>query len=124
MLTIRLIALQRWTHVQGEVTDSIVRGPDIDDNFSAKVTVRWKFNGADYSKDFDNWGQSTGRAGFDRLVARYPKGSAASILCDPSNPSSAFLDAGFNLSFLIVPAAVIFFALLGAALGLFIVRRY
>jgi hypothetical protein len=124
MLTIRLVALQKWTHLQGEVTDAVVQGPDLDDNFTAKVTVRWKFAGADYSKQFDNWGQSTGRESFDRILARYPKGSAAPILCDPAKPSSAFLDAGYSFSFLAVPSTVILLSLLIFGLGLWLARRY
>jgi hypothetical protein len=66
MLTIRLRALKGWTHVEGHVTESAVRGPDMDDSFSATVTVRWQINGSDFSKEFSNWGGRPGAPGSTR----------------------------------------------------------
>jgi hypothetical protein len=120
ILTIRILALQRWSTVDGHVVESVVLGPDIDDNFTVHITIRWKFNGADYSKTFNNWGRSTGRSSFDRVVARYPPGSSAPILCNPANPSSAFLEARYTASFLIVPASVILGGIVAMILGYFV----
>ena len=120
VLTTRLRALDRWTHVDGEVVESVVLGPDIDEMYTPHVTIRWIFNGAEYSKKFSIWGSAGGTGGFDRILARYPKGSRAPILCDPSNPGSAMLEAGYTVGFFIVPAAVILGGIAAAVLGYFI----
>ena len=91
LLAIRLRAHQRWTHTEGKVVDSIVAGPDATRSYSAHVTVRWKVGGQEYSKAFDNWGSDESRGSFEKIVALYPKGSAAPILYNPADPSRAHL---------------------------------
>lgn len=119
ILTIRLLALQRWTNVQGEVLEAAVNGPDYDEQYSASVTMTWKFDGKPYSKRFAQWGNG-GTAAAERIVTRYKKGSTASILCDPAHPSNAFFEAGYTLGFLIAPVGVILGGLTAMILGYFI----
>ena len=120
ILGIRVVALERWTTVQGEVTNAVVSGPDEDGNFSAAVTVRWKLNGVESTKRFDNWGNGTGRTSYDAVVARHPKGSTTPILCDPSKPASAFLDAGYTFDFFFAPVLAVLCSLGFVVAGYFI----
>jgi hypothetical protein len=117
LLILRLRALQHWTRTHGEVIDSTVSGPDSDRSYSANVTARWNVDGQQYSKKFDNWGSDESRAFFERIVERYPVGSAPRILYNPANPSHAYLDADNKLPFLLVPAVVIFVGLVIVAIG-------
>jgi hypothetical protein len=117
LLVIRLRALQRWTHAQGEVIDSAVAGPDTTRSYSANITVRWMVDGQQYSKKFDNWGSDESHASFEKFVEHYPIGSAAPILCNPADPSRAYLDADNKLRFLLEPAIVIFVGLVIVAIG-------
>jgi hypothetical protein len=103
VLAIRIVALRRWTTVEGQVLESVV--VETAGEFSARVTVRWNFNGSDYSRTFDNWGTEARRASRDLIVARYPKGGPAPILCNPA------------LSFLMVPGGLILAGLAIAAVG-------
>jgi len=121
MLTLRLIALQHWSVVQGTVLESVLMGPDEEGIFTATVTVRWKFKDSEYSKKFGNWG-SGGQKEFERIVARYPPGSATPILCDPANPASAYLEAGYRPGFFFVPGLLIALGLLFSVLGYFLRR--
>ena len=120
VLAIRTVALRRWTMVEGQVLESVVHG--VGGEFSAKVTVRWNFNGSDYSRTFDNWGMDANRGSFDLIVARYPKGGSAPILCNPANPSKAFLEAGHTPSFLMVPGGLMFAGLAIAAVGYLLLK--
>ncbi|MGA3189890.1 MAG: DUF3592 domain-containing protein [Bryobacteraceae bacterium] len=123
ILAIRIIALQRWTHVQGEVIVSVVNGPDIEELYRPSITIRWKAGASEYSKKFNDWGSSGSPNSFRAILTRYPKGSPAPILCDPANPSRAFLGAGYTWSFLIAPVAVILGGLAAAILGYLIIPR-
>jgi hypothetical protein len=118
LFAIRLRAHQRWTRTVGEVIDSIVAGPDATRSYSAHITIRWNAGGQEYSKVFDNWGSDDSLASFEKIVARYPKGSVAPILYDPAAPSSAYLEADNKLYFLLLPATVIFLGLVIASIGL------
>jgi hypothetical protein len=115
VLAIRIVALRRWTTVEGQVLESVV--VNTAGEFSARVTVRWNFNGSDYSRTFDNWGTDARRGSYDSIVGRYPKGGPAPILCNPANPSKAFLEASHTLSFLMVPGGLILAGLAIAAVG-------
>jgi hypothetical protein len=117
LLVIRLRALQRWTGAQGQVVDSTVAGPDETRSYSANVTVRWMVDGQQYSRKFDNWGSDESRASFEKIVERYPTGSAPRILYNPADPSRAYLVADNKLPFLLVPAIVIFIGLVIVAIG-------
>jgi hypothetical protein len=123
MLAIRLVALRRWTRVEGEVIESAVLGPDGEKEYSANVTVRWRANGSEYSKKFDNWGSGRKRDTFEQIAAHYPKASSTPILCNPSNPSKAFLDAGYTLSFFLGPAILIVCGLVIAMIGFSVKAR-
>jgi hypothetical protein len=120
LLAVRMVAMRRWTTVQGQVLESLV--VDTAGEFSARVTVRWNFNGSDYSRTFDNWGTDGRRGSYDLIVARCPKGGPAPILCNPANPSKAFLEAGHTLSFLMVPGGLILAGLTIAAVGYLVIR--
>jgi hypothetical protein len=122
ILTIRILALQRWTAVEGEVLNSILEGPDIDEVYYPKITIRWTLNGGQFTKTFNNWGRAGAASSFDKIMARYPKGSRAPILCDPANPSRVFLEAGYTLSFFIAPAGVALGGIAATFLGYFILR--
>jgi hypothetical protein len=117
VLAIRMIALRRWTRVDGEIIESAVLGPDRDKEYWANVTVSWRANGAKYSKKFDNWGRGDERDSFEKIAARYREGSSAPVLFNPSNPSKAYLDAGYSPSFFILPATVIFCGLVIVMIG-------
>jgi hypothetical protein len=119
MLAIRMVALRRWIRVEGEIVDAAVLGPDGEKEYSANVTVRWRANGSEFSKKFDNWGSGR-RDYFERVAAHYPKGSSTPILCNPANPAKAFLDAGYTLRFFMVPATVIFCGLVIVMIGCFV----
>jgi hypothetical protein len=73
LLAVCLIALLRWSKVAAEVIESSVLGPDANREYSANITVRWTINGPDHSKKVNNWGNGTGRASFEAVVAQYPK---------------------------------------------------
>jgi len=117
ILAIRIVALRRWTRVEGEIIEAAVLGPDGEKEYSANVTVRWRANGFEFSKKFDNWGSGSRRDYFERIAAHYPKGSSTPILCNPANPAKAFLDAGYTLRFFMVPAIVIFCGLVIVMIG-------
>jgi hypothetical protein len=120
VLAIRILALRRWTTVEGRVLESVV--VDTAGEFSARVTIRWNFNGSDYSRTFDDWGTDARRASHDLIVARYPKDGPAPILCNPANPSKAFLEAGHTLSFLMAPGGLILAGLAITAVGYLLLR--
>lgn len=115
---IRLFALKRWTRVHGKVIDSCIAGTDAARSHSANVTIRWNVDGRDYSKTFDDWGSDEARASFEKIVERYPQGSAAPILYNPADPSRAYLLADNELYFLLVPAIVIFIGFVIAGIGI------
>jgi Protein of unknown function (DUF3592) len=117
LFAIRLRAHRRWTPTVGEVIDSIVAGPDATRSYSAQVTIRWKVGGQEYSNTFDDWSSDDSPALFEKIVARYPKRSAATILYNPADPSKAYLEADNKLYFLLVPAIVIFLGLVIASIG-------
>ena len=114
---IRLLALNRWTRVQGEVIDARIAGPDATRSYSANVTIGWTIGGLEYSNTFDDWGSDEDRASFERIIERYPKGSVAPILYNPADPSRAYLHADNKLHFLLLPAIVIFIGLVIAGIG-------
>jgi len=97
-----------------------VIGPGVEEDFHANVTVRWKVKETEYSKKFNNWGTSTGRSSYDRIVARFPKGASAPILYDPANPARAYLDAGYKPGFFFAGAIAIFAGLTVAIVGYFV----
>jgi hypothetical protein len=123
ILAQRVIALKKWVSVPGTVTKSIVIGPDPQEgNFSAQVTVRWSFQGGEYSKRFANWGNG-GESQMRGIVARHPEGSTTPILCDPAKPSRGYLDAGFRPGFFFAPIICIAVGLIFSILGYLLLPR-
>jgi hypothetical protein len=116
LLAYRVLALQRWANTQGRVVESKVFGPNDEGSYYAKVTVRWEVNSEGFSKGFATWGNG-GQAAAEKIVARYPQGSAAPILYNPAKPSRAFLDAKPGVGFFLAPVAAVFLSLAAAVLG-------
>ena len=67
--------------------------------YGASITVRWKADGRDVERVFNQWGSSSSLARYQSIVRRYKEGSNVEVRYDPSRPSDAYVEAGYTLDF-------------------------
>ena len=122
----RVAAIQRWSVASGKVVASkLNRASGEDDGYvySASITVRWKVDGRDVERVFDQWGSSSSLARYQAIVDGYKVGSETEVRYEPSRPSSAYIEAGYTLNFFLFPMLFTVFGLAFALLGFFILKN-
>lgn len=120
----RVIALQRWSAAPGEVIASkLNRAESVEGGgyiYSAMITVRWKVDGYDVERAFDQWGASTSQSRYQAIVDKYRVGSLTEVRYEPAKPSSAYIEAGYTLTFFLFPLLLTIFGSAFAVLGFFV----
>ncbi|HEY5792770.1 MAG TPA: DUF3592 domain-containing protein [Chthoniobacterales bacterium] len=107
----------RWPETPCVILSSCVKSHSDSDGttYSVAIAYRYTFEGREYRSDrFDLMNaSSSGRAGKEALVARYPAGSTRVCYVDPDRPSQALLRRGFTWSLLLglIPLALLLFGL-------------
>jgi hypothetical protein len=116
----------RWQAVPCRIISSSVKTHDSGDGttYSVDIFYQYQFNGREFSADrysFIN-GSSSGHAGKQEVVDRYPPGSSATCFVNPADPDEAVLVRGFTSHFLLALIPLIF-VLVGAGGLIFLVPR-
>lgn len=122
----RANALQTWKTTQGRVLESKVVPPynpkDDQQTYSPEVTVSYSAGSREFTRKLKDWSSSSNYQGRLKVIARYPAGASVEVLYNPSDPSSAHIEAGYTLPFFRIPVFLTLFGLFFAGLGLFIGR--
>jgi hypothetical protein len=122
----RVIALVRWSAVDGQVVGSeLKRTESVDGSvmYSALITIRWTAGEREVVKTFNQWGSASSESFYRKKVDRYPVGSNTEVRFDPAKPTDAFLEAGYTLGFFLFPLLFTVFGSAFAILGYFIGRK-
>jgi hypothetical protein len=114
----RLLASRSWTETQCDVLSSRVEEVSSSDGSTYRVDIRytWSAGGSQHvggRYDFMG-GSSSGTAGKQKIVDRYPPGSRVTCWVDPDDPNEAVLSRGLSPVYLIGLLPLLF---LGIGLG-------
>ncbi|MBV9762740.1 MAG: DUF3592 domain-containing protein [Acidobacteriaceae bacterium] len=121
----RVIAIERWSAATGEVVQaSLEYGTSVEgsDMWAAKISVRWRAGSQEIDRVFDQWGSSSDKGRYARIVDHYRVGSKTEVRYDPSKPANAYIEARYTPPFFLLPLLLglggSLFAALGFCIGL------
>ncbi|HTG36147.1 MAG TPA: DUF3592 domain-containing protein [Thermoanaerobaculia bacterium] len=121
----RLLASQLWTETQCTVLSSQVAEVSSSDGSTYKIDIRYQYIAGGNLRESNRYdfriGSSSGAAGKQAIVDRYPPGERVTCWVDPGDPSQAVLSRGFAPAYLFGLIPLVFFAI-GAALLVWTVR--
>ncbi len=121
----RLLASRSWTETQCIVLSSQVAEVSSSDGSTYKVDIHYQYVADGSLRESNRYnfqiGSSSGTAGKQSIVDRYPPGSRVPCWFDPGDPSEAVLYRGMSLAYLFGLIPLIFFAV-GATLLVWTVR--
>jgi hypothetical protein len=112
----RVWASGDWSAVQGTIMESWIEESTTSDEegtetrrYAPKVRYRYTVMGVEYLGDRIAFGpgRSGNRASAEKVLARYPKGSATLVYYDPNNPDEAVLERSLSRAFLMSGAVFI-----------------
>lgn len=107
-------ASNSWPSVDGLVVESSVKQQG--NSYMPKVVANYKVDGQPLNTETVHFGQTAGSSDSteaDLLLLRYPQGAKVRVSYDPSNPSQAVLEPGFDSELLWLPGGGLAFALPG-----------
>ena len=121
----KLLASLSWTETQCIVLSSQVAEVSGSDGSTYKIDIRYQYIAGGNLRESNRYdfriGSSSGTAGKQAIVDRYPPGSRVSCWVDPGDPAEAVLSRGFSPAYLFGLIPLIFFAV-GAVLLVWTVR--
>lgn len=104
----RSTATDKWPVVEGRVVESLVEskrerkssGSGTKQRYTPRVTYTYSVSGREFTSDrigvvTTSYGS---RSKADAISSRYPKGGTIQVHHDPKDPSSAYLETGFNVT--------------------------
>src|SRR5215218_1846774 len=121
----KLLASRSWTETQCTVLSSKVAEVSSSDGSTYKIDIRYQYIAGGNLRESNRYdfriGSSSGTAGKQAIVDRYPPGARVQCWVDPGDPAEAVLSRGFAPAYLFGLMPLIFFAV-GAALLVWTVR--
>jgi hypothetical protein len=121
----QLLASRSWTETQCTILSSQVAEVSSSDGSTYKIDIRYSYIADGNPRESNRYdfriGSSSGTAGKQAIVDRYPPGSRVPCWFDPGDPSEAVLSRGVAPAYLLGLMPLIFFAV-GAALLVWTVR--
>ncbi len=112
------LAARRWPTTRGQVLSTSVRqhaGDGAARQFRPVVRYRYTVDGRDHEGGVIEHGRETsgGEGWAQRVIARYPVGSAVAVRYDPADPARAALSARFGVVGWILAAVCVLLLLVG-----------
>lgn len=121
----RLLASLSWTETECTVLSSEVAEVSSSDSSTYKIDIRYQYIAGGNLRESNRYdfrvGSSSGTAGKQAIVDRYPPGARVQCWVDPGDPSEAVLSRGFAPAYLFGLMPLAFFAV-GATLLVWVVR--
>jgi hypothetical protein len=121
----KLLASRSWTETQCTVLSSQVAEVSSSDGSTYKVDIRYQYIADGNLRESNRYdfriGSSSGTAGKQAIVDRYPPGARVPCWVDPGDPAEAVLSRGFAPAYLFGLMPLIFVAI-GAGLLVWTVR--
>ncbi len=121
----KLVASRSWTETQCTILSSQVAEVSSSDGATYKIDIRYSYVADGSPRESNRYdfriGSSSGTAGKQAIVDRYPPGARVPCWFDPGDPSQAVLSRGFSPAYLFGLIPLIFFAV-GATLLIWTVR--
>jgi len=121
----KLLASLSWTETQCTVLSSQVAEVSSSDGSTYRIDIRYQYIAGGNLRESNRYdfriGSSSGTAGKQAIVDRYPPGARVQCWVDPGDPAEAVLSRGFSPAYLFGLMPLIFFAV-GAALLVWTVR--
>jgi hypothetical protein len=116
----RVQASEGWLAVQGTITESWIdesittdQDGSASSRYAPKVRYRYTVMGTEYQGERIAFGpgRSGSRSSVEKVLAKYPKGSAALVYYNPEKPADAVLDRSIAKSLLVTGAIFIALAI-------------
>jgi hypothetical protein len=121
----KLLASLSWTETQCTILSSQVAEVSSSDGSTYKIDIRYTYVADGSPRESNRYdfriGSSSGTAGKQAIVDRYPSGARVPCWVDPGDPAEAVLSRGFAPAYLFGLMPLIFVAI-GAALLIWTVR--